>query len=73
MLMNYMTQKQQATEENNQVLRKISKLLLNTLYGRMGMRNEFFKAKIVNKKDLDKLLKSEIEILCLNMLIRIMF
>ena len=49
--------KQQATEENNKVLRKISKLLLNTLYGRMGMRNEFFKAKIVNKKDLDKITK----------------
>lgn len=32
-------QKQKASEENNKVLRKISKLLLNTLYGRMGMRN----------------------------------
>lgn len=49
--------KKQATEENNKVLRKISKLLLNTLYGRMGMRNEFFKAKIVNKNDLDKITK----------------
>lgn len=49
--------KQQATEENNKVLRKISKLLLNTLYGRMGMRNEFFKTKIVNKEDLDKITK----------------
>ena len=46
-----------ATEENNKVLRKICKLLLNTLYGRMGLRNEFFKAKIVNKKDLDKITK----------------
>jgi hypothetical protein len=49
-----MKKKKPATKENNKVLRKISKLLLNTLYGRMGMRNEFFKAKIVNKKDLDK-------------------
>ena len=56
MLMSYM-KKKQATEENNKVLRKISKLLLNTLYGRMGMRNEFFKAKIVNKNDLDKITK----------------
>jgi hypothetical protein len=47
--------KRKATEDNNKVLRKISKLLLNTLYGRMGMRNEFFKAKIVSKKDLNKI------------------
>lgn len=51
MLMNYMKKRKKASEENNKVLRKISKLLLNTLYGRMGMRNENFKAKIVIKND----------------------
>jgi hypothetical protein len=50
-------EKQKATEENNKVLRKITKLLLNTLYGRMGMRNEFFKAKIVKKQDLTEITK----------------
>lgn len=49
--------KKKATEDNNKVLRKISKLLLNTLYGRMGMREEFFKAKIVHKEDLNKITK----------------
>lgn len=43
MLMNYMkktkTKTKKATEENNKVLIKISKLLLNTLYGRLGLRN----------------------------------
>jgi hypothetical protein len=46
--------KKRKTEENNKVLRKISNLLLNTLYGRMGMRSEFFQAKIVNKNELNK-------------------
>lgn len=35
----------------------IYKLLLNTLYGRMGMRTEFYSAKIVKKSDVDKMIK----------------
>jgi hypothetical protein len=33
------------------------KLLLNTLYGRMGMITEFYTAKIVKNEDIDKMIK----------------
>jgi len=44
--------KAEAVERGDSVNATIYKLLLNTLYGRLGMRSEFYKAKIVNNKDI---------------------
>jgi len=45
----------EAKKDKNNVKSTMYKLLLNTLYGRMGMRTEFFTAKIVKNEDVDKM------------------
>lgn len=49
--------KVESKEKKEFVKTMIYKLLLNTLYGRMGMRTEFYSAKIVKKSDVAKIVK----------------
>ena len=50
----------EAKENNNNVKSLMYKLLLNTLYGRMGMRSEFFTAKIIKKNEVESEVKYKV-------------
>nr|QWO71449.1 DNA polymerase [Lyophyllum shimeji] len=51
--------KKQADIQKNEVERLINKLLLNSLYGRLGLKDQNVKLSIVEDKKLDKILHTE--------------
>lgn len=51
--------KKQADIQNNEVERLINKLLLNSLYGRLGLKDQSIKLSIVEDKKLTKILHTE--------------
>jgi DNA polymerase type B, organellar and viral len=51
--------KQQADKDKNKVIRYIYKLLLNSLYGRLGLRPQNTKLSLIHKDRLDKILHTE--------------
>ena len=61
---NIYNKKLESEKENNDVKRLINKLLLNSLYGRLGIKNKNMELKLVTHKNIQKVLDTQNSDIC---------